>query len=330
MRGLAATGLLLAVTRLAAAHSFDPILLDVREGGGGRYALAWRVPAALRGAPDVTPRLPGHCQGPAMPPVDPAGEPVHWQVDCGARGLRGERLAVDGLTTAGVEVVARVTWRDGTSATGALGRGAAAMTLPGVSGGAGVGAVLAGYGWLGVTHILLGVDHLLFVLGLLLLVDGWRALVRTITAFTAAHSVTLALAASGLVAVPPAPIEALIALSIVLVAAELARGPGVRPTLARRRPWLVAFAFGLLHGLGFASALGTIGLPADQLPLALLAFNLGVEVGQLAFVVAMLGPLALGTRLARRRPWLRLVPAYALGGVAAAWTMVRVQAFWTT
>src|SRR5262249_43100003 len=150
------------------------------------------------------------------------------------------------------------------------------------------GAVLSGYVRLGITHILLGADHLLFVLGLLLLVPSLGMLVRTITAFTLAHSVTLGLAVLGLIAVPAAPVEALIAASIVLVALELVRDPGAAPTLGRRAPWAIALGFGLLHGLGFAGALADVGLPADRIPLALLGFNAGVEVGQLAFVAAML------------------------------------------
>jgi hypothetical protein len=181
---------------------------------------------------------------------------------------------------------------------------------------------------LGSEHILLGFDHLLFVLGLMLLVQTWGTLIKTISAFTGAHSVTLALAVLGVVDVPPAPVEALIAVSIVLLAAELTRPPHAPPTLARRYPWLVAFAFGLLHGLGFAGALAEIGVPSDRIALALLSFNLGVEAGQLAFVMAMLGPLVLAQRSARAWPRARLVPAYAIGALAVAWTFERVQRFW--
>ncbi len=140
-------------------------------------------------------------------------------------------------------------------------------------------------------------------------------------------AVTLAAAVLGLVHVPPAPVEALIAMSIVLLALELAR-LDTAPTLARRYPWVVAFVFGLLHGLGFAGALSEVGIPPDRIALALLSFNLGVEAGQLAFVLAMLGPLALARRFTQRWPQAHLVPAYAIGALATAWTFERVQRFW--
>jgi hydrogenase/urease accessory protein HupE len=186
--------------------------------------------------------------------------------------------------------------------------------------------VLRRYGGLGVEHILTGADHLAFVLGLLLLVRGWWRLVETISAFTLAHTLTLGLAVLGLVRVPPAPVEAMIALSIVLVAVEVLAPPDAAPTLAHRAPWLVAFLFGLMHGLGFAGALADLGLPPDHVPAALLAFNGGVEVGQLAFVAAMLGPVW----LLRRGPrWLQMLPAYGIGSIAVAWTVERVVAFWS-
>jgi hypothetical protein len=164
-----------------------------------------------------------------------------------------------------------------------------------------------------------------------LLVDGARRLFLTITAFTVAHSVTLALATLGVVRVPSRPVEASIALSIVLLAVELVRRRRGEASLSARRPWLVAFAFGLLHGLGFAGALSQVGLPQGEIPLALFLFNAGVEVGQVAFVAVVLGVLA-AARLAARRTtvrqptWSPLVPAYAIGCVAAAWLLERVAA----
>jgi hypothetical protein len=182
---------------------------------------------------------------------------------------------------------------------------------------------------LGVEHILTGVDHLLFVLGLLLLVRGAGPLVKTISAFTVAHGVTLTLATLGFVHVPAAPVEAVIALSIVFVAREILQPADVAPGLARRRPWVVAFSFGLLHGLGFAGGLGAAGLPAGHVPLALLAFSAGVETGHLAFVAAVLAAVA-GLRRMRPHPpsWARALPAYAIGGVASFWLFERVSGFW--
>jgi hypothetical protein len=182
---------------------------------------------------------------------------------------------------------------------------------------------------LGVEHILTGVDHLLFVLGLLLLVRGFGRLVKTISAFTVAHSVTLTLATLGFVRVPPAPVEAVIALSIMFVAREILRATDGVPSLARRQPWLVAFAFGLLHGLGFAGGLSAAGLPADHVPLALLFFSAGVEIGHFAFVATVLAML-IALRRARIAPpaWAHAVPAYAIGGIATFWVIERVTRFW--
>jgi hydrogenase/urease accessory protein HupE len=190
------------------------------------------------------------------------------------------------------------------------------------------GAVARIYLALGVEHILLGVDHLLFVLALLILVPAARTLLWTITAFTLAHSLTLAAATLGWVAVPPPPVEAAIALSIVFVAGEIAHGARGRPGLSARQPWLVAFAFGLLHGFGFAGALHEIGLPQRAIPLALLTFNLGVELGQLLFVGAVLAAAALLSRLPVRAPsgW-RSAAAYGIGAVASYWLLERLASF---
>lgn len=180
---------------------------------------------------------------------------------------------------------------------------------------------------LGFTHILFGFDHLLFVVALVLLIGGWRRLIATVTAFTVAHSITLAATTLGLVSVARKPVEICIALSIVLVAREILRPPDAEPTLARRAPALIAFAFGLLHGFGFAAALAEIGLPTGEIPLALFAFNVGVELGQLAIVAAALALLAALARFAAS--WQRpstVAGAYAIGAVASGWLIQRVLA----
>jgi hydrogenase/urease accessory protein HupE len=182
---------------------------------------------------------------------------------------------------------------------------------------------------LGIEHILLGWDHLAFVLALVLLVGQGRRLLLSITAFTAAHSVTLAAATLGWLFVPTAPVEATIALSVMLVAAEVARGQSGERSLTARKPWLVAFAFGLLHGLGFAGALANVGLPASAIPTSLLFFNVGVELGQLAFVALCLGALAAVRRFVRLGAAHVRWVAYALGAVASFWTIEPVSGFWT-
>ena len=187
-------------------------------------------------------------------------------------------------------------------------------------------AVAAEYAILGFDHILSGLDHLLFVFGLTLIVGGGWRLVKTITAFTLAHSVTLALSTFGLVRVSQAPVEAVIAMSIVFLARELMLQKQGRPGLTSRAPWLVAFMFGLLHGFGFAGALREIGLPQGDVPMALLAFNLGVEAGQLLFVALILAAIWLLRRLSNRTlpPWLGQVPACAIGSIAAFWMIERL------
>jgi hydrogenase/urease accessory protein HupE len=183
---------------------------------------------------------------------------------------------------------------------------------------------LTTYVGLGIEHILFGVDHLLFVLCLLLLVRGIRSLLATVTAFTLAHSITLAAATLGFIRVPATPVEATIALSIVFLACELVRGDG-RRTVARSHPWLVAFSFGLLHGLGFAGALAEVGLPQGEIPLALFAFNVGVELGQLAFVTAVLSLWRLVRLVPLRLPACTPRAAgYAIGSVAAFWVFARL------
>ena len=330
--------LVVAPIRAAVAHSFEPAVLDVREQATGVFDVIWKLPGPESGsfAPGdqlPEPLLPAHCRRMAIAEkVQPQpGEPLSWRVACGALGLHDQKLAVPGLGPR-LEVIVRVTWLDGQNGSGVLRSGNEALVLPGdrttsALGGTSVGTVLLAYGRIGVEHILFGVDHLLFVLGLLLLVESWSMLVKTISAFTVAHSLALALAVLGVVQVPPPLVEALIALSIVLVALELTRSSQT-PTFTKQYPWAVAFAFGLLHCLGFAGALTAIGLPRDQLMLALLAFNIGVEIGQLLFVTAMLVPRAWLRRATMRWPAIELVPAYAIGSLAFAWMLERVGRFW--
>jgi hydrogenase/urease accessory protein HupE len=193
-------------------------------------------------------------------------------------------------------------------------------------------AVAGAYLSHGIEHILFGFDHLLFVLGLILIVRNTRMLLLTVTGFTVAHSITLSLATLGIVHVPGPPVEACIALSILLLASEILRRQRGEPSLTAAWPWwAVAFSFGLLHGLGFASALIDIGLPQGDIPLALLAFNIGVEVGQLAFIAAVLGVIQLAKQF--RIPdifeyRLRTVTAYGVGVVAAFWFVERLAGFW--
>lgn len=313
---------LLWVGREAAAHPLAPSLLELTEEAPGRVAVHWRQPLQLPAGTRLEPLLPARCR-PAGPPLETQDSQAlqrQWRVDCGARGLGGARIEVSGLAWAGSDALLRVALLDGGRVQTILRPDAPSYTLP--SAPQGRAEVGAAYLRLGVEHLLTGWDHLAFVLGLVLLVAGRRRLVATITAFTLGHSLTLSIAALGFVRVPPAPVEALIALSILVLAIELARE---RPTLLGRRPWAMAAGFGLLHGLGFAGALAQAGLPAGEIPLALFSFNLGIEAGQLAFVATLLGISAVLTPLRPRLPaWSPAVPVYTIGTLAAYWMFERL------
>jgi CRP-like cAMP-binding protein len=235
--------------------------------------------------------------------------------------LAGETLRIEDLGAAKINALVSVTRLDGEALQAVLGPRRPSFDVPAH---ARALDVVRGYVTLGVEHILTGPDHLLFVFGLLLLVSASRLLVRTITAFTLGHSITLSVAALGLATVPSRPVEVLIALSVLALAVELARDPGA-PTLLRRFPWMMALAFGLLHGFGFAGALAEAGLPPGQIPLALVSFNGGIELGQLAFVAAVLALGALSRRVAPAlAPRSTRVAVYAMGILAAYWCFERV------
>jgi hypothetical protein len=326
---MAALGILTLVTP-AVAHDVDVtavarVFLD--EIGEARYLLSI-VDAQVPPITDPRGVLPVRCR---PVPVEDAGVQVTsgFVFQCDSALGRDDVLTLP-WTLAGVVVLAR--WGDGTTAT-AYFRGVGATVpvqvadlLGGFTSGLGVAGTYFG---LGAEHILLGLDHLLFVLGLLLLVHGFVPLVKTITAFTLAHSLTLCASVLGYVPVDRAPIEAAIALSIILLAREIVMADRGLVHLTHRKPWLVAFIFGLLHGLGFAGALGDIGLPQSAIPLALLFFNLGVEAGQLLFVVALIvAARALGQAVRAHAPRLQPVLGYALGALATLWFFDRLPAIW--
>jgi hydrogenase/urease accessory protein HupE len=328
LRTVALAALVLAGGPAAApAHELTPALLSLTERSAGSYEVVWRVPIerARIGRLQVVwpPGVEREVGGERARLGDIEVERFRIRV---AGGLAGRPLDVRATSGGNSgEVIVRIAALDGSALTGRIVPGREAFVVPSATSRL---AVAGAYLRLGVEHILTGLDHLLFVLALTLLVSSPAALVKTITAFTAAHSLTLALASLGLLHIPGAPVEAVIALSIVFVARELwllARG---RPGLGARRPWPVAFAFGLLHGLGFAGALGQVGLPRTEVPLALLTFNLGVELGQLLFVgIVLVGARLLArVRLRRVIPG-RLVAAYGIGALASFWVLERVASF---
>ncbi len=315
--------LLLLSVGSAQAHTSLPAYLELSEVAPGTFTVVWRVPAVEAPPPAIYPVLPTHCSVPEIPSaVQALGSIItSGVVTCGSIGLVDETIAIDGLRVQIMDALVRIAFLDGTSVTKVLKPDEPSFV---VIAGRGTGVDGWGYFRLGIDHILSGIDHLLFVFGLLLLVKGFRRLLKAITAFTVAHSITLGLATVGLVHVPPAPVEALIALSIVFLAVELVQYERGNTRLTHRKPWLVTFAFGLLHGFGFAGALSQIGIPSSDIPVALLSFNVGVEAGQLAFIAASL-VLFFGLRTfeLRVQPWMRVVPAYMIGSLASVWFLQR-------
>jgi hydrogenase/urease accessory protein HupE len=321
----------LLVAAPALADEFRPAYLQLTQIDDQTYDVLWKVPALDESTTlGVRPEFPAGAEGLTEERRTYAAGTavVRWRMRVPG-GLEGKPITFSNLSLARIDVLARLQRLDGSEQLQRIlphDPRFVAVASPGPL------EVVRTYTVLGVEHILGGIDHLLFVLALVLLVDDRRRLVLTITAFTLAHSLTLAGATLGLVHVPGPPVEAAIALSIVFVAVEiLHRSQGGASTTARY-PWIVAFGFGLLHGFGFAGALAEVGLPPAAIPIALLFFNVGVEIGQLLFVVAIVAVGKLLTRLARhlevlRRQWVVRVPPYLIGGLASFWVVQRVAAF---
>lgn len=312
----------------AEAHEVRPGYLAVQQTGAESFDVLWKVPAKGDLRLSLNARLPKNCSD-LVPRSSHFGGGAHterWSVAC-TGGLTGRTIAIDGLSATMTDVLVRLERSDGTTQVTRLSPAEPSFVVETAPSAIDVAGTYLG---LGVEHILLGIDHLLFVLALLILVEGRRRLVETITAFTLAHSLTLAAATLGFVNVPQTPVEAIIALSIVFVASEIVHAKQGRPGLTQRWPWVVAFTFGLLHGFGFAGALTEIGLPATAVPLALLFFNVGVEAGQLVFVGACLVLAAAASRTAIPTPaWAWRVPAYGIGSLATFWMIERVVGFWS-
>jgi hydrogenase/urease accessory protein HupE len=310
----------------AQAHEVRPGYLELQQTGSETWDVLWKVPARGDLQLGIAPAWPGNCdvQGEPRRLATGATATERSSIRCVA-GLTGREVAVSGLPATVIDVLVRLQLSDGTTQIVRLTPSTPAFVVEDAPRWTAIAATYLG---LGIEHILLGIDHLLFVLAMLLLVRSWSRLVATITAFTLAHSITLAAATLGFVHVPPRPVEAAIALSIVFVAVEIVHGRTGRSGLAERWPWVVAFVFGLLHGLGFASALREVGLPENAIPSALLFFNLGVELGQLAFVVGVLAVLASVRSLQLSAPtWSWRLAPYGIGALAMYWTIERVVAF---
>jgi len=309
------------------ADEFRPALLQVTETEQGWYSVIWKVPMQNGRVLAIAPVLPESFKriGPASARVFQGSviEESTWNVESGS--LIGGTIEIDGLTAIPIDVIVQIDLADGTEYSAILRPASPSYIVPDRA----TKWMVAGSYWkIGTIHILEGYDHLLFVLALLLIVPNLWLLFKTITAFTVAHSFSLALATLGVLNMPGAPTEAVISLSILFLAVEIVHSRGGRVTLTERFPWVVALAFGLFHGLGFAGALAEVGLPQSDIPIALFMFNVGVETGQLLFVGVVLLLTTVHSRLPISWPqgsW-RLVP-YAIGTTAAFWTLQRVDSF---
>ncbi len=310
----------------APAHEVRPAYLELHETATGELDVLWKTPMVGDMRLSLAPVLSGKSEELVPLTTRRTGSAAvqTWRLRL-LEPLRGRSLAISGLDATMTDALVRIQFADGTTWVERLTPKSPATTIPVRPGGWSVSGT---YLKLGIQHILSGIDHLLFVLALMIITRGGWKLVKTVTAFTVAHSVTLTAAALGYVHVPPPPVEAIIALSIVFVAAEIIRGRQGRPGLAARAPWVVAFGFGLLHGLGFAGGLSEAGLPDGHIPLALLFFSIGVETGHFLFIAVVLSLMAVARRLPLRAPrWAELVPPYAIGTLAMFWVFQRLAAF---
>jgi hydrogenase/urease accessory protein HupE len=317
----------LAAATTTAAHELRPAFLELTEIAPEIFDVLWKVPARGEARLALDAALPENCQETAPRTVSDTGIAVssRWRVSC-AGGLTGRAITIDGLSATYTDVLVRIAHLGGTTQASRLSPDSPSLVVAAAPTALDTART---YFLLGVEHILLGFDHLLFVLALLLLIRNLRTLVETITAFTVAHSITLAVAALGWSRIPQPPIEAVIALSIVVVASEVVRAERGKTDLSIRYPWAIAFLFGLLHGLGFGGALRDIGLPQVDVPLALFTFNVGVEVGQLIFVAAVMAVSAAFRALVTvSLPPLRIAAAYGIGGMSAFWVIERFSGFW--
>ena len=308
------------------SHEVRPAYLQIIQTSESSYEVFWKVPSMGDAVPKIQPVFPPFftveiLQNPNQIP----GSVIYSYTISSEEMLQGNILRIEGLNKTLIDVLVNITYLNGEKVTFMLQPDKDAGVIPGKST---TLSVIKTYTKLGIEHILFGIDHLLFVLALIIITMGRWKIIKTITAFTIAHSITLSLAALGYVNFSPAPVEAVIALSIVFLAVEIIKLINGKQTLTSKKPWLVAFTFGLLHGFGFAGALSNIGLPQQDIPFALAFFNVGVELGQIAFVLVVLVIIKL---LSFKKDWplfIRKVPAYAIGSLASFWMIERVLAFW--
>lgn len=315
----------LIVSVTSFAHEVRPAYFSVTQMNDSTFQVVWKIPAMGSSIPKIYPVLPDNweildVQSNLLP-----GNLRRTYTIKISDGIEGSKLFFDGLNKTLIDVLVSIKKSDGIQYSAMVKPSNPTFNVPLKPDRF---STIKTYLTLGVEHILFGIDHLLFVLALLLITKGFRRLVKTITAFTIAHSITLSLAALGVVGLPSAPVEAVIALSIVFLAVELMHYYKGRQGLTVRYPWVVAFTFGLLHGFGFARALVDVGLHQVDIPWALLFFNVGVELGQLAFIIMVMGIIwVLGKTKITGLIWLKKVPPYVIGSMASYWLIERIYLY---
>ena len=317
------TLLFIAFATMGQAHKLQPAYLEITEQNTGTFNILWKRPLVGNKPMNIYPQLPETCINITRPSIKPSQSFAleRWLIDCKESGLANETIVIDGLEKTVTDTLVRIYYADGVEETHLL-RPANNSVLVGGNP-SGLKRILA-YLQLGIQHILMGVDHLLFVLGLLIIVTNRWMLLKTITSFTVAHSITLGIATLGYASVPLPPLNAVIALSILFLGPEIVRSWRGGTSLTIRHPWVVAFAFGLLHGFGFATGLTDLGLRTAEIPQALLLFNLGVEMGQIAFIMlVILLERSFRTIEIHWPRWVQLVPGYTVGSLGAYWTIQR-------
>jgi hydrogenase/urease accessory protein HupE len=322
----AVLGCLVLLGLPAFAHELRPAYLDMREVAPHEFAVLWKVPANGEMRLSLYVQLPEICQPKTEPArsIEAGAYLERWTAACNG-DMAGQEIRIDGLRGTMTDALVRIAYEQGTMETVRLTPAQPSFVVAGVQSRLDVAVT---YFRLGADHIFSGIDHLLFVFALLLLIHDRWMLLKTITAFTIAHSITLSGAALGYLSLPQKPVEAIIALSIAFVARELIKSNSRERRLSERFPWIVAFSFGLLHGFGFAGALKEIGLPQADVPIALLTFNLGVEAGQLVFVAGvMLAWRAITVLVEVDWTYARSAAAYLIGVLATIWLLERLAAF---
>jgi hydrogenase/urease accessory protein HupE len=315
---------------LVRADEIRPAYLELTELDNTSFKITWKLPRKETQALNLSPEFPETCtQLERIHRVQTASADIrHWSIQCNG-GLAGQTVSVPSLANTTTDILIRVQHLNGSTQMVRLTPVKTSFVIESALESSNA-EVIKVYTLLGIEHILLGFDHLLFVLALLLIIKDKRRLIGAITAFTLAHSITLTLASLGIASIALPPVEAVIALSILFLTVEIIHGQKGKIGIAERSPWMVAFIFGLLHGFGFASALAEIGLPQNAIPLALLFFNVGVELGQVAFVamVLILGWISLRWVSANSRSRGLTSMAYAIGGLSAFWVIERTISFW--